>query len=64
MKKMNSEMQDDVKPSHELTDLLRATRKLAIDLRKKIEKDEITDFLLKTKAIEFLYYYDVFEKKD
>ena len=57
-------MQDELKPSHELTDLLRATRMIAITLREKIEKKEITDFLLKTKAIEFLHYYDVFEKKD
>ena len=57
-------MQEEIQPSHELTDLLRATRKLAITLREKIEKKEITDFLLKTKVIEFLHYYDAFENKD
>ena len=57
-------MQEEITPSHELTDLLRATRKLAITLREKIEKKEITDFLLKTKVVEFLHYYDAFENKD
>ena len=57
-------MQEEIQPSHELTDLLRAARKLAITLREKIEKKEITDFLLKTKVIEFLHYYDAFESKD
>ena len=57
-------MQEEIQPSHELTDLLRATRKLAITLREKIDKKEITDFLLKTKVIEFLHYYDAFESKD
>ena len=57
-------MQEEIKPSHELTDLLRAARMLAKTLREKIEKKEITDFLLKTKVIEFLHYYDAFESKD
>jgi hypothetical protein len=61
---MNSDMQKEIKPSHELTDLLRATRMIAIELRKKIEKKEITDSLLKTNIVEFLHYYDAFEKKD
>ena len=57
-------MQKEIEPSHELTDLLRATRMIAIALREKIEKKEITDFLLKTKVVEFLHYYDAFESKD
>ena len=57
-------MEIKIEPSHELTDLLRAARMLAKTLREKIEKKEITDFLLKTKVIEFLHYYDAFESKD
>ena len=57
-------MQEEIQPSHELIDLLRATRMLAKTLREKIDKKEITDFLLKTKVIEFLHYYDAFESKD